>query len=1101
MSAQTSLDAPQSNAEAGGSPSVAPLRKWLEHLALFALLLGVSALRESSVGSLVQAVIWLPTGVAIAGVWRLRAPALVSVGLAAMALRLEIGYPRAIVFTGALGACAEAYLGAWLLRRLHVDGRFARLSDVLGLILVAILAPAGSLAMSWAGRLWFDQSFNLPFYSGWDGWWRMNGLGALVMIPLLSTLGRARWLLSSRSQRIEFAAYAVATLAIVAGVMSLRRDGVVTLPLLDGALAMVLVAAVRLGPIGAASMASLASISIVVLTDRGAGPFLALPIEARHDSLQFFVLALASIPLALGALIAEHEGELRRRVSSDSARRAIERLLPDVTCRVRADGTIVESHAPVSATERERDSLIGRSLFEFAPAGDVGRLREAIRSALESGAVTALEIEMSVWGSACVSEARFVRASDDEVLCLVRDISDRRRTQAMGDWHARVLELIAKGRPSSDALRALVDGIEAFTPGTTASLLVLEGARLRVAIANSLPAAYNAAIDGFEIGPEAGSCGTAAYHGRTVVVTDIQKDPLWRDVQHFARPFGLRACWSVPVRSANGAVLGTFAVYFREPREPRPGELELLERAAALAGVAMDREQREGLLASINRNVNEGLFRSSPSRGFLYVNDALVRMLGYDSAEELMAVAPASLHVDPQRQRQLLERIDASGSVSSSEVPLRRRDGSTLWALVSAVAWRGPDGRAEYYDGAVVDATQRRLLEEKLRQAQKMEAVGRLAGGVAHDFNNLLTAIGGYAESLLVAASKPSNVERDAQRILDASDRAAGLTRQLLAYSRQQVLSPQVHDLPGIVDELGDMLRRLIGEHIRLTVEHDQRGALVLVDRGQIEQVVLNLALNARDALPNGGRLTIRTRPCELDAAFVAGLEGLSAGPYVRLSVADDGLGMDELTRQRAFDPFFTTKEQGKGTGLGLSTVYGIVRQSGGAVSIESALGRGTLVSVYLPRVTAPDAVPAPTRAPIRTAVEEPCLGLVLVAEDEPMVREIVTSALRGVGYDVLEAENGEQALALARLHLHELDLLVTDRIMPRLGGDALAERLHAVRPDLPVLLMSGYAEVGPIGDAATAGAMLDKPFTRAELLQRVAEILIARRNVAQPLA
>jgi integral membrane sensor domain MASE1 len=503
-----------------------------------------------------------------------------------LVLRLQIGYPTEIVATGVVGACAEAALGGWLLRRLRVEGGFARLSDVLGLILVAMLAPTASIALSWLGRLWLDQRFLVPFHSGWEGWWRMNALGVLVLVPLYSTVSRARQTLSSRARRVEAALFTAATLAIVAGVMSLRRDGVVTLLLLDGALATGLVAAVRLGPTGAAWVAALGSLSIVMVTDKGLGPFLALPIEERHDALQFFTLALASIPLLLGALIAERELELSRRVSSEAARRAIEQLLPDVTCRVRADATLIESHLPANASAAGPVLQPGRSLAELAPEHDAGRLREAIRSAHAGGAVTSIEIDLSLGGGRQACEARLLRAGPDEVLCLVRDISARKRTEAVGDWHARVLELIAKGRPSNDALRTLVDGIEAFTAGATASLLVLEGTRLRVAISNSLPPAYNAALDGVEIGPAVGSCGTAAYHRRSVIVSDIQTDPLWRDYQQIAQPFGLRACWSVPVRSATRAVLGTFAVYFREPRGPvrerRAGaHARLRERAGA----------------------------------------------------------------------------------------------------------------------------------------------------------------------------------------------------------------------------------------------------------------------------------------------------------------------------------------------------------------------------------------------------------------------------------------------------------------------------------------------------------------------------------------
>jgi len=976
---------PQSqNSDSGGASvgvagqRVLSWRYWLECALFLALLLAAQLLREVPDSALREAVIWLPSGVAIAGLWRLGAGSAWVVALAALVVRLQVAYPGAIVISGVVGSCAEALVGSWLLRRLRVDSAFARIKDVARLFLIAALAPLASILCSWAGRLLLADPLRPPFYSGWDGWWRMNALGVLCMTPVLLIAARvpdARW---ATKTRLEATTVLATLLAVIALLLNSSDIGSTSMLLLYAVLPIAAFAAVRLGPIGAASTAALAAISIFAATLLGHGPFVAFPIEERHDALQIFTFAILTGPLVIGALIAE-----------------------------------------------------------------------------------------------------------------------RKRDQEVSRWHANVLELIATGESSRAALRELVHGIERLIDGARTSLLLLDGSRLRHALAPSLPEAYCASIDGIEVGPNVGSCGAAAYTGRPCVVSEIRTDPRWAQFRELIEPFGLRACWSVPVRDSRSKVLGTFAVYFRDPRAPTQEEHVLLERAAALAGIAMERERNEELLASINRNVNEGLFRSSPERGFHYVNDALVRMLGYDSAEQLMKVLPAELYAESWRQRDLRAVVDKFGAASSEEVPLLRRDGAVVWTLISAAVARGPDGRTLHYDGAVVDVTQRRNLEERLRQAQKMEAVGRLAGGVAHDFNNLLTAIDGSAETLLISA-RDDGTRRAAQQILQASERAAALTRQLLAYSRQQVLSPQLQDLTAVVDDMGGLLRRIIGEHIRLSIAHAQHEVFVNVDRIQIEQVLLNLAINARDALPRGGSLAIETEPLELDAAAAHGHEHVQAGAFVRLRVRDDGVGMDELTRQRAFDPFFTTKEQGKGTGLGLSTVYGIVRQSGGLLTLDSAPGTGTTASVYLPRAAAPQPRSASAEHPEVATSQVAAAGLVLVVEDEPMVREIVTANLRNAGYQVLEAANGEDALEVARARLGELDLLVTDRIMPRMGGDALAERLRRLRPALPVLLMSGYA-ASPTPEGLRAPVdHLAKPFARAELLRKAAALRASANTTTQ---
>ncbi len=388
--------------------------------------------------------------------------------------------------------------------------------------------------------------------------------------------------------------------------------------------------------------------------------------------------------------------------------------------------------------------------------------------------------------------------------------------------------------------------------------------------------------------------------------------------------------------------------------------------------------------------------------------------------------------------------------------------------------------------GVVSDITARKELEEQLRQAQKMEAIGKLAGGVAHDFNNLLMVIRGCAESMQATAPPAGPLQSQADEVIKAADRAAGLTRQLLAFSRQQVLSPQVIDLAVVVEHLADMLCRLIGEDIRLIVQRGPQAACARVDRSQLEQVILNLVVNARDAMPSGGTLTIATSVVEVSGTGARPHVDLEPGTHAVLSVQDTGIGMSDAVQARAFDPFFTTKELGKGTGLGLSTVYGIVKQSGGAVWIDSSPGAGTTMWVYLPGVDESVAIGGPVVAETPSAAPT----TVLLVEDERLVRELVHGTLKRAGHVVLAADDGESALAAS--HTGDIDLLITDVVMPRLGGRELAGRLTAQRPKLQVLFMSGYANdaLTRQGHALDARDFLQKPFAGAQLLERVNTLL-----------
>jgi len=396
-----------------------------------------------------------------------------------------------------------------------------------------------------------------------------------------------------------------------------------------------------------------------------------------------------------------------------------------------------------------------------------------------------------------------------------------------------------------------------------------------------------------------------------------------------------------------------------------------------------------------------------------------------------------------------------------------------------------PSGVIEY----VRDITEHRRLEEQFRQAQKIEAVGRLAGGVAHDFNNLLMVIRGYSD-LLLEELKPADSRRRAlEEIRKAGERAATLTRQLLAFSRKQVLQPQILDLNAVVSNINTMLRRLIGEDIELTMLPGAALDRVQADPGQIEQVIMNLAVNARDAMPHGGKLTIETANVNLDEDYARRDGNAAPGPYVRLSVSDTGCGMDAETRAHVFEPFFTTKERGKGTGLGLATVYGIVKQSGGYIWVYSEVGRGTVFKIYLPRA------PGSAEARQQGEVQQTLFGgveTVLVAEDDPAVRALVCGALASRGYTVQEARDGREALAAARGYKGPIHLLLTDVVLPHMSGRRLAERLRAERPESRLLYMSGYTDDAVVSHGVSAGKVpfLQKPFSASALSRKVREVL-----------
>ena len=415
-----------------------------------------------------------------------------------------------------------------------------------------------------------------------------------------------------------------------------------------------------------------------------------------------------------------------------------------------------------------------------------------------------------------------------------------------------------------------------------------------------------------------------------------------------------------------------------------------------------------------------------------------------------------------------------SGSYACHVEPLRDAEGQVSGAICMSL-----------------DITDRKQLEEQLRQAQKMEAVGRLAGGIAHDFNNLLMVIQGYSDLMVERLPSGDPLHRNAEQIQMAAQRASSLTRQLLAFSRKQMLAPKILNVQTVVADMEKILRRLIGEDIQLETSSAPDLGLVKADRSQIEQVILNLAVNARDAMPQGGRLTIETANVELDASYSHPPAVLSPGKYVMLAVTDNGCGMDAETQAHVFEPFFTTKEKGKGTGLGLATVYGVVKQSGGYVWVYSEPGRGTSFKIYLPRIEE-KVVPGSRDGKIDARPAERGSETILLVEDEKGVRELAREYLTSTGYTVIEAEDGHTALELAAMHVGPVHLLLTDVVMPGISGRELAERVGQIRPGIKILYMSGYTDQAVVhhGILENDAVLLQKPFTLITLAAKLREIL-----------
>src|SRR5271155_3307649 len=704
-------------------------------------------------------------------------------------------------------------------------------------------------------------------------------------------------------------------------------------------------------------------------------------------------------------------------------------------------------------------------------------------------------------------------------------------SQSLSLLDDRILALIMGQNPLAATLNALCTDIEQHYPGMVCSVLLLDadGITLLHGAGPSLPPEYNQSINGVKIGPSVGSCGTAVYRKQPVVVSDIAADPLWAEYREEALRHNLRACWSAPISSQDGKMLGTFAIYYREQRTPDAQHLRLIDHATQLVALAIERD-RDKIQLRAAEDRYRTLVERLPAITYIaelgasgpwhYVSPQIETMLGFSPSEWLSDPMNWMNHIHPEDREVALaaeKLFQETHELFQAEYRMCARDGRLLWFRDEGVLLQQTEGAGLLMQGVMYDITERKRLEDQLRHSQKMEAVGQLAGGVAHDFNNLLMLIQAHNENLRDRLAPGDPAHKDAVEIENAVTRAASLTNQLLAFSRKQVLRPKVLDLNAVLAEVAKMLDRLIGKDVELRVVPAASLGRVKADPGQMEQVILNLAVNSRDAMPNGGTLTIETRDVELDENDSRRHETAPPGKYVMLAVSDTGDGMDTETQARMFEPFFTTKAPGKGTGLGLASVYGVVKHSDGWIWVDSEPGQGTTFKIYLPRVEESrvdeseikESSPKqsrPEKLEIRESktAESLCgqsapsvasapkgTETVLVVEDQDGIRDIVRESLRRNGYKVLIAVDGNEALQMAANYPDPIHLLVTDLVMPNIGGRELAQRLTPQRPAMKVLFMSGYSEDSAmdIEETGASALILQKPFSLDALARNVRRV------------
>lgn len=678
------------------------------------------------------------------------------------------------------------------------------------------------------------------------------------------------------------------------------------------------------------------------------------------------------------SVVGEQEEKLRVKAAQIDA-------ASDAILQIDEHGRLVHfNQALCGMTGFSKEELTGISLRDIEPPHFAAMILPNIRLLQQHGHATFESAFLAKDGTIIPTEvhARIMDGDHPLILSVARDISQRKRDEIRDQTRLRILEGMATGSSLPDLLELIVRFVEQENPGSFCSVLLADesGTHLLHGAAPSLPDFYNQAVDGLNIAQGMGSCGTAAFTKQRVIVEDIAGHPFWKGFTP-AHQAGLHACWSEPVLSSNDELLGTFAMYYREPRAPKDDEIQFIESAAFLASIAIGRVREEAL---------------------------------------------------------------------------------------------------------------RKKLEGQLLHIQKIEAIGQLAGGIAHDFNNLLTPILVYADMVKRGLPRDHPQLRRVDGVITAAHRAKDLTQKLLSFGRKQMLCMEVLDLNEVIDAFRDIMRRTIRENIAIDVKLAPGGARLVADRSQLEQVLLNLTVNAQDAIEGVGVITVSTGHVLLDDEYVRQHHGMQAGSYILLAFKDNGCGMDDATLRHIYEPFFTTKAVGHGTGLGLATVYGIIKQHEGYIETRSHVGEGTSFLIYLPSTTEKISDSDDLSPPSVARAPDSGTATILLVEDNVMVREMAVDLLESEGYTVLVADSPLKAQDIERSFDGTIDLLLTDVVMPEMNGMELYESLQDRRPAMPVLYISGYTNDVVIHEGTLEEQVnfLKKPFTVEQLIERVKQVI-----------
>lgn len=643
---------------------------------------------------------------------------------------------------------------------------------------------------------------------------------------------------------------------------------------------------------------------------------------------------------------------------------------------------------------------------------------------------------------------------------LIREKS-MKASQNMVLQTSKILEMIAKGAPASEVYDAIALLYESRHPGMRCSLLELKGDTLIHGGAPSLPKPYCDAVNGLKNGCDVGSCGTSTYTGERVLVEDIATDSKWKNLKEVALPHGMRCCWSEPIKNSKGKVLGAFGMYYNHPALPNELELADLAAGARLAGIVMERQQHEDLLQKLYgafEHIQDAIMLCDLEARLEYVNPAFEKMTGY-SAQEAIGQYLKILRSDqhPPSFYEKLEAQDRAGRHWHGEIIIKRKDGTFLEVERTVSPIFDEHGKAEFLVIIQRDLTEHKLLEAKFVQAQKMEAVGTLVGGIAHDFNNILAGITGNLYLLQMRYDQDNDAMQKLRRIEQLSGRATSLIQQMLTFARKDTVSMKDINLNQLITEVFGLIRTSIPKNIELNLNIIKNNIAIHGDTTQIHQILLNLINNARDAIEgiNQPCINITLDTYDVDEDFVQQHPYFNIGSYALLSIQDNGCGIPDEHLEHLFEPFFTTKEVGKGTGLGLSMVFGAVKRHKGFIEVLSHENQGSTFQVFIPLLKRQsNTVQAEDKQTLTTKGQG---ELILLVDDEPMVLEMGADVLESLGYRVLQASDGLEAVDIFSTHQHEIALVITDIVMPKLGGMETAERIRQIQPDVKIIFSTGY--------------------------------------------